>query len=80
MYAIDHQSNTSGSMDHHILDISNYDHADINRSSSIIVFLCGYIISCTMDPIDHESNTSGSMDHHRWEISKYDHADLNRLL
>ena len=77
MYAIDHQSNTSGSMDRHILDILNYDHADINRSSSIILFVCGNIISCNIDAIDHESNTSGSMDHHRSEISKCDHAYIN---
>ena len=72
MDPIEHQSTVSGSMDHHKWEISKCDYADNNGSSSVLIFLCGYIISFTMDLIDHQRNAFGSMDQHRWEKSKCD--------
>ena len=62
---IDHQRNTSGSMDYLKWEISKCDHVDNNKSLWVRIFLYKYIIPCNMDPIDHDSNTSGSIDHHR---------------
>ena len=67
MDPIDHQSNASGSMDYHKWDTSKYDHADINRSASVIICICKYIISHMMDHINYQSYTFGSIDHHNEE-------------
>ena len=83
MDPIDHQSNASGSMDSYKGKTSKYDHADTNRSASVIIFICKYIISHIMDPIDHQSNTFGSIDHHNegeLNVITQIEIDLNQLL